>query len=721
MWDASVHEALAILEGDERAAVAFASPARSPTQSPLRLALSASLHTTATQCERVRLLLSALTDPAELALLAEMYAPPSPSLAPASGVALRLGAVPRTRTTSLPQSSMTMAEKRATWNGSYTALARTGRRPVSVMSKQEKRRSDMSTLLGSPLARNDSVRSAPTTPARDPALQGVEEQEEAREERPAEEEREVDDDTHSPILRERDYFGTAALDLRRRRRAGGLDTLGLASPTSTGSWTRDRDSFASSRFTTLHARAAHPLSLHALHQAVQNALASKRYACAHLLALRFDEADAESEDEDGHSHSYWEDVQSVMALLTSTFVDAGERLAEALDEAERRRLKEATPSPALAPYARRPTTPSESQPHSRVTSLDLDAPVQLVKMQQKARAKMRTVQEMLGGADAGSGSGFAPMPSHMARFAQHVDAMSSALDEARGHLERCVAALRVSSAANSDDEDGQGDERASSSSSSSAGAGHTPLPPQEAPALKAYDRLRRELGFALRECERGRERLLDVLAAQNAVANEDEEPDAEYADDVPLLAPDTGSGSDESDKHLSGDYQFGAGYRESIGSLLGMVPEDAAVVAEHDQSLDIGTDDAQVLVGAEQVFESDAIPVGSFTRERSKLSREERIKIAKARREKGLSVLQSASSAGAEGEPEEEKTRALESEKWGPGGDVVQELKDVIWQVGERRRKLTTQPLPETQVRRPTTSDRSSPAPPDTPVLSTTL
>jgi hypothetical protein len=25
---------------------------------------------------------------------------------------------------------------------------------------------------------------------------------------------------------------------------------------------------------------------------------------------------------------------------------------------------------------------------------------------------------------------------------------------------------------------------------------------------------------------------------------------------------------------------------------------------------------------------------------------------------------------------------------WGPGGDVVQELKDVIWKVGERRRQI---------------------------------
>jgi hypothetical protein len=82
--------------------------------------------------------------------------------------------------------------------------------------------------------------------------------------------------------------------------------------------------------------------------------------------------------------------------------------------------------------------------------------------------------------------------------------------------------------------------------------------------------------------------------------------------------------------------------------------------------------------GAEQVFESEA-EVGVFTRERSKLSREERIQLAKARRESGLGLEISVTSPG----------DTVEREKWGPGGEVVQELKDVIWKVGERRRKMT--------------------------------
>ena len=78
------------------------------------------------------------------------------------------------------------------------------------------------------------------------------------------------------------------------------------------------------------------------------------------------------------------------------------------------------------------------------------------------------------------------MPSHLARFAAHVDAISSALDEARENLEQCVKALRDTSPATQ----------------------ITPVPPplEEEPqaALQAYERLRRELGLALRECERGR-------------------------------------------------------------------------------------------------------------------------------------------------------------------------------------------------------------------------
>jgi hypothetical protein len=79
-----------------------------------------------------------------------------------------------------------------------------------------------------------------------------------------------------------------------------------------------------------------------------------------------------------------------------------------------------------------------------------------------------------------------------------------------------------------------------------------------------------------------------------------------------------------------------------------------------------------------------------FMRERSKLSREERIELTKARREKREGRGSYPGSTD-EGLLVERARRGL-----GPGGEVVQELKDVIWKVGERRRKMAEQLLSST-------------------------
>jgi hypothetical protein len=90
--------------------------------------------------------------------------------------------------------------------------------------------------------------------------------------------------------------------------------------------------------------------------------------------------------------------------------------------------------------------------------------------------------------------------------------------------------------------------------------------------------------------------------------------------------------------------------------------------------------------GIEQGFEADSGPGVLFPREKSKLTREERIKLAKVRRERsgglhlGLNDLHAPTSSSIE--------------RWGPEGEVVQELKDVIWKVGERRRKMTDGQFP---------------------------
>jgi hypothetical protein len=117
----------------------------------------------------------------------------------------------------------------------------------------------------------------------------------------------------------------------------------------------------------------------------------------------------------------------------------------------------------------------------------------------------------------------------------------------------------------------------------------------------------------------------------------------------------------------------------------------AVVVSGDDNNADEVLDDATAHLlrmassrhlppqGIEQVFEAEPEPVVAFTRERSKLTREERIRAMKARRESsGHGLL-----------PDDPLSKSKPTpETWGPGVDVVQELKDVIWQVGERRRKM---------------------------------
>ncbi|KAK0466754.1 uncharacterized protein EV420DRAFT_1325585 [Desarmillaria tabescens] len=565
-WNSVVHEVLTLVEKDEK----YSSVPSSPS-SPLRVALSSTLHTTQMQSDNVRNLFAALTSPSELSQLSEMYAPPSP---PPKSFPPRPISEPGSRRLSFTSRD----SKRSTWNGSYSSLAVAGSPTRQILKRREKRRSDLSALLGIPTSQSE-----PVTPVS--ALSGVQEQEE---------DHDTSDDDELSFTNQPEGstpFGMAALDLRRRRKSAGLDALGMSfnrsyvypprSPISTSSALRSPTASAS-KFTAVQP-ARHPLSLSSLQTLLQGTLGSKRYACAHLLALRFGEDDDEG---------YWEDVRSVMELLTSTFADTAARLTEALEEAERLKLRLENPSPNSLPS------------HSRSVSL--------------------------------TGQSFAPMPSHMSRFAVHVDAISSALKDAREDLDQCVDALREESL----------------------------FPPSPHPALEAYERLRRELGLALRECERGRERLLDIISPPRL--DDDPDPDVDpfggdsvgISDDLPGLA------SDDSDK-----------------------PDSSAAPAEYG---DVTVDQNAIIMeerlpppGIEQVFESEEGAGMVFHREKSKLSREERIKLVKQRRERGETALVPR---------EQPDDGGLKVEKWGPGGEVVQELKDVIWKVGEKRRRLFNVP-----------------------------
>ena len=178
-----------------------------------------------------------------------------------------------------------------------------------------------------------------------------------------------------------------------------------------------------------------------------------------------------------------------MALLSSTFSDASARLIDALNEAEKRRIKDEHPTP---PRGNTPTPHGKDSGHKRRLS-----PLHNTFIPARSMAEMGS---------------FAPMPSSMARFAGHVDAIAGALNDAREHMEECVAALRDPPA------HGLSLEPAPESAPASG-----PPSVQDHPAFQAYDRLRKELGYALRECERGRERLLDLVAGPRASPTEDDD------------------------------------------------------------------------------------------------------------------------------------------------------------------------------------------------------
>ena len=513
--------------------------------------------------------------------------------------------------------------------------------PTQLFKRREKRRSDLSSILSRspPLA----ISSAPVSPLHaspftspNQGLSLVNEEDDAEHEQ-------TNTGGYHP-------FGAAALELHRSRKSAGMEAFKSPPPSYFSDLpppTHNTSSTLSpgSKYTPIQPP-RHQFSLIALNQAVQGAMASKRYACSHLLALRF----AEEEDE-----GYWEDVRSVMGLLASTLVDASSRLAEALEDAEREQSRYQTPTPSL------------------VTSLHVsDDEEKGSNRMGDARLKEDRRQS--------SNVSFAPLPSHLSRFAAHVEGITTALDDARDYLQECVASLREEP----------------DSTTVWSNRKHRPRPlhastadtEEEPHVLHVYERLRRELGLALRECERGKERLYDVVYPPD-LCDEDEDS----ANELPGLGHDASDDSDKPDPTFPFDEEV---EQEQAGGYTVVTVTGAEGVMDDATSHLLFTASTQHLPppGIEQVFEADTGGPAPPLREKSKLSREERIKLMKARRQSGGSVL----GVGLE----MDSTVAPEKggggggvEKWGPGGEVVQELKDVIWKVKERRRKMTGGPPPD--------------------------
>ena len=718
----------------------------SPSTS-LRMALQSTLHTTQTQTDNIRQLFSALTSPADLAPLSEMYAPASPikstfdsspDVAGPSTVRNRSQPnTPRTRarTMSVPDVPSDV-HKRATWSGSNSTLARSNTSPMQMFRRTlngKNRRSE----IPPPLMKQTPSFSAPVTPFLDGVKEEVAEDLEMlgqeieiprdyamasgvdRSER-------VEGESTPVTTSDGEQFGRAALDIRRKHMSGGLEAfrrMGYDSLDSPGPSSRHQSSSLSpsSRF-TLFQTSRHPLSISALNLALQGALSAKRYTCSHLLALRFEEEE-----------EYWEDVRSIMTLLTTSLADGTERLMEALDEAEKRRIKDETPSlPSLSreasasPPNPATSTPRKSDPlqsrsrsppvtrasHSHSHSQTQSYPQPLYLPQHltpiphhlrshsgstsssvlsnadgsefptiaKAKKPFRSIEQMMS---------YAPMPSHLMMFAAHVDALTSTLNEAKDHLEQCVTALRATASGKNRDasspdvslDDPFADPQPQSPTSTTANI---------TAAVEAYELVRKELGLAFRECERGKGHLLRHVEQLTAPPPQDAEDALSGSDmeEIPALGHDTWT--DES-------------VEERATTTAGALPQTSTLVTNSSLGLDGGDDDFSrhlelhledarpKFVGIEEVFEADTEDLGGFKRERSKLTREERIALTKARRERNdLELLPTDENLVTN--LSEARNRKV-SGGIGPGPEVVQELKDVIWRVKERRRRIAEQQL----------------------------
>ncbi|THH06237.1 hypothetical protein EW145_g4221 [Phellinidium pouzarii] len=666
-WDAAVNDAITIIEGEERSSYYTPSSSASPTPlSALRISLHSTLLTTQHQCDNVRPLLAALASPSELSQLSEMYAPPSPVKPPLS-LQSRPSAPSRRRvslsenaisTSPSPQSST--SEKRQTWNGSN--ISGVDARTSSVLRKRDRRRSDMFALLDaqSPTRSSAVMRSTPPSPA----LTQVPEADEEEEEQDSLIDIPIDERDLS-----KDNFGTAALFLRRKRRASGAEALGLSFSRSDPSLRNSAhlslpSSISSPRFTSFTTSRS-PLSFSALQHALQGALASRRYACAHLLALRF--------NEDADDECYWENVRSVTALLVSTLDDSAARLNDALIEADNLSKQDGQPTPEASPEVK---SKDELQDNFSPQA-DNGSPSRLF--------KLSSPSTLLISPSPSDGKSFAPTPDIITRFAAHVDAISSSLSDSKGHMLECVEGL-------------QNVQRCVDFSPSSQG--QREAQEAEEASVQSYDRLRRELGHALRECERGRLALMDIFEARrkriqllNEPAEEEQDDDAPSFGHLRRQAT-SASSRDSCDKGDLGPLTPEEG--SPVVPRLPLLDENASantIAQALDQDMDDVTQHLLLSAssshlppaGIEQVFEADSAAITAFTRERSKLSREERISLMKRKRD-------SMNGRGLAAHLEEDDERATRL-GWGPGTEVVEELKDVIWKVGERRRKMMSDTL----------------------------
>ena len=379
-------------------------------------------------------------------------------------------------------------------------------------------------------------------------------------------------------------FGIMALQLQRAYRTPHRQSLQV----SKGDSKSLRTSPIASQFATLQ-QDRQPFSTTALQHSLQAALSSKRFASCNLLALRF-----EGDEDD----AYWENVHSVVALLTSTLESETVRLVEALESSHLSRQCDELPT--TPPTSINPTV---SPSHRRRTQHRSQDPIS-----------------------------FAPLPSSLAKFISQAEAIESALHQASDALRTCTSSVRTLAAMP------QGaDEKLESAASA---------------ASQAYEMLRRDLGRALRDCERARDPLLGLIPKASDIGSDSDEPA------VPPLAQDQSSAADS-------DSGRGDPVLDSPDALV-YVSRGPAVTDDVTRHLLTGTSASHLpQPGEEQLFEAESAPSTRGLRERPSLNRAERIALAKAKRENA---------------PQSPVTPFLR-----PGGEIVEELKQVISRVNDRK------------------------------------
>ncbi|KAG8950011.1 hypothetical protein FRC04_008090 [Tulasnella sp. 424] len=701
VWGAVVGDAMSILEHEEKQLFYGPVPSNSPSTS-IRVALASTLHSTQSQSDTVRQLFVPLTSSTQLVRLSEMYSPPSPTLPKAallspspghsrpasmygsSTVSKRSSVIgsPSSRKAELSKPT----DKRSTWSGatSRAALSRSNSlkglkveessSPVAGPSSPRRQKKRLSTVYG-----DDSP---PVSPQTSDQQSPVSEQHSSLMAAP----RDIAPKTPQRPPKKGDTFtATPAMTLRRRRRNSSLSggrpspipasqplSLRPASASSaevrTPEMTHSRSHNSLSGVTPLSTKlptiqtTRHPLSLTALHSQLRNAIAAKRFTSAHLLALRFGGLEESAREElellDGEDESYWEDVRSVVSLLTSALEDASANLAEALEEGKQEKEKDAQPSPLNIAF-----------PGRELPILGSPFPDGMISA---TPSRASVVLWSRFGTSPTTGTSFAPTESHLTRFSGHVSGLLEAMDHAKLQLKECVSVVQTVV-------DGP------------SALPYADGPPPLQTALQSYDRLRKELSTALREFERGRGSLLDLIKYQNqqqaSQQQHADESDGEDEDGLPALALDQSSNeADSEDRHGPLLPVHSAIYNPEHDVITS--PPMVAVEDLASQHLLITADPGHLPPphGIEQVFAYDHSKdeagrqqgAAAFQRERSRLSREERIAMAKAKRSAAQSgslstIAGSITDTG--GEP-----------AWGPGGEVVQELKHVISRVEERRK-----------------------------------